>query len=426
MIKTNSNEIVRILSDSLFNIDYSPLGMNKKRDKRGLYSSLQHFLTEWFFRWVENFEKEHPMGKVSSPYSEYLSVFQKLKRKNQALFKVVDRNKGKLLYVNETPRLVISLQRRGKGGILKMQEGQYRIEVSRHRELHLSAKQFYKIFSGIDKLLEQRRKFLIETGFKYTLPHAFQSDHKRAKLTKNMGHSTWGDGSFAYGLEYRLKMTDTHDFGIAHITDYFWQSPSINEFYQNICDAKTILMEVAHIVPDNVDFICSHRDDCGVDFTDEREYPDNYLAICYIMNRLKEVIDNGNNTICEKDYSELLNAADLECVLTVEAFKKQFHDGWAYREHVVKETREQLRDYCDLITIEPKWDCLNIYLLPNRNHVWTRECGMRIPYTTNMEFLSNIQFLLYKAAQLTELFDRNSDFETTVGLLTNGPEKTLE
>ena len=37
MIKTNSNEIVRILSDSLFNIDYSPLGMNKKRDKRGLY-----------------------------------------------------------------------------------------------------------------------------------------------------------------------------------------------------------------------------------------------------------------------------------------------------------------------------------------------------------------------------------------------------
>jgi len=331
------------------------------------------------------------------------------------------------LYIYETPRLVISLQRRGKGAIVKMQEGLYWMENYGHRtsELHLSAKQLYKIFSGIDKLLENRRKFLIETGFKYTLPHALQADHKRAKLTKNMGHSMCDEG-FAYGLEYRLKMSDTHDFGIAYITDYFWQSPSINEFYQNICDVKTILMKVAHILPDNVDFFCSHRDDCGVDFTDERRYPDNYLAICYVMNRLKEEVDDGNNTICEEDYLTLLKAADLDSLLTVEAFKKQFHDGWAYREHIVKETREQLRDYCDLITIEPKWDCLNIYLLPDRDSVWTRECGMRIPYTTNMEFLSNIKFFIDKAAQLTELFDRNSDIETTVGLLTNEPEKTLE
>ena len=113
-------------------------------------------------------------------------------------------------------------------------------------------------------MFEQRRLSLIETTFRHTLPNALQADHKRAKLTKNMGHSMSSDGRFAYGLEYRLKMTDTHDFGIAHITDYFWQSPSIIEFYQNICDAKTILMEVAHILPDNVDFICSHRDDCGV------------------------------------------------------------------------------------------------------------------------------------------------------------------
>ena len=308
-----------------------------------------------------------------------------------------------------------------------MQEGLYWMENYGHRtsELHLSAKQLYKIFSGIDKLLENRRKFLIETGFKYTLPHALQADHKRAKLTKNMGHSMCDEG-FAYGLEYRLKMSDTHDFGIAHITDYFWQSPSINEFYQNICDAKNILTEVANLLPNDVDFICSHRDDCGVNFTDEKEYPDNYLAICYIMNRLKEEINNGNKTICEKDYSVLLKAADLDSMLTVEKFKQQFNEGWAYREQIVKETMERVGSCCDSITVEPKWDCLNIYLLPNRNHVWTRECCLRIQYSTNMDFLSNIQILLDKATRLTELFDRNSDIETTVGLLTNGPEKILE
>jgi len=46
MIKANSNELVRILANALFKFDYTPLGVNKKRDKRGLYSSLQYFLAE--------------------------------------------------------------------------------------------------------------------------------------------------------------------------------------------------------------------------------------------------------------------------------------------------------------------------------------------------------------------------------------------
>lgn len=419
MLQEKGNEIANALSSALFNFNHTLLVENKKNDEEELKTALKYFVAEWFFDWVDHYAKIHPTGNNSSSYSDYLSVFQKLKRKSCSLFTISETKNRKLLFVHEKPGIILSLYRRGKVGVVQMLEGNHwgAIACSRVSELHLSAHQLYKVFSKIEIIFEKRRKILADSDFKLTLPISLQSQLIRARLGKIRRNSAFFNIQSVYVIDYRLQMDDNHEFGVASITDCFdFDHKGIKKFHKIIRKAYSAIKSVTDMLPAQIDFTCSYNTEFSATFIEETKLSDDHLRLSMVMERMKEEIDKGNKNICDENYAVLLKAAELEGRLTIEAFKKQYEEGWSKRGQRVKEAMSYMGDYCGQIIVEPKWDSIIIYLLPKR--IWGgRECRLCIPYSSDLYFLTNILFFLDKAAQLKELFDQNDDRQMAVGLL---------
>lgn len=419
MLQEKGNEIANALSSSLFNFNQTLLIENKKNDEQKLKSALKYFVAEWFFDWVDHYAKTRQTGNNSSLYSDYLSVFQKLKRKSGSLFTISETKNRKLLFVHEKPGIILSLYRRGKVGVVQMLEGNHwgALACCRVCELHLSARQLYKVFSKIELLFENRRKVLADSDFKLTLPISLQSQIIMARLGKIRRYSAIFNPQSVYVIDYRLQMDENHEFGVASITDCFdFDHKGIKKFHKIIRKAYAAIKPVTDMLPAQVKFTCSYNTEFSATFIEETELSDDHLRLSLVMERMKEEIDKGNKNICDENYAVLLKTVELESQLTVEAFKIQYEEGWSKRRQRVKEAMAYLGDYCGQISVEPKWDSLNIYLLPKR--IWgERECCLCIPYSSGLYFLTNILFFLEKAAQLKEFFDQNNDRQMAVGLL---------
>lgn len=419
MYKLSADEIVANIGTNLCSDhDYTPLGKDEKKDLEALKGSLKYFIANWLVKELKKLEENAPANiEKEFVWSDYLAVFNELRTLNSSLFTISQlEQRVHTLKIDICPTIDIFL----KYNILDEYSTTIIMEyVDPERILKyggyfsLTPQQILDFFSNIDSRIAQEMAKIIASGLKYCLPYELQKYYKRAKLTKDMGHSVWNDNDYLYGHEFRLEGTISHDVVLAYITDYFWSPELYRHTMENAKKAYKHLICIADILPANVGFECVHPDDCGVDLTDERELPKNHSAICRAMETIKRHKDD-NESLSTEDYEKILQYNNLDKIMTSSDLQQEYENGIITRIEFVKTIENKLAKYKDSFFMTMKWDKVLLYLLPKRTW-FDRECCLKIPYSVDISFLSEFEKFRELASTMKYVF--HNDIETSVGLL---------
>ena len=412
MIKPSASDIVSMIGSALVPYDYTPIGINKDKDRKGLEESIRYFILKKVQCVLAKLSKENFEKKIArTPYPAYTKIVMKLKKKEHQLYKAVQKGRSCGIEINSTPEISFLCCRVGNTCSCVHVYSQHYIDLG---SFVLTPKQIHRFFGNIEQLLAEYKREIIESGLRDCLPKRLQPMFISAKLTKDQGHSVWDDARNAYGHEFRLTMPGTHQFAIAWIPYFFWRFERIEVVYKSVAKAYNILKGIEHFIPKEVAFECKDRNDNGVSFTEDRNASD--YSLCYLMDTIHRNLVEEQVTIEEEDYQYLIDNSLLKGKMTVSELIEAYEEGIKVRDADCEKIRAMLNG--QEFTVDEDWDCIHLYFMVGRDSKWERESCLKIPYSTDLSFLQNYSQLKTAADKLRELFYGSNDYETSVGLLT--------
>ena len=398
--------------------DNTPLGVSEEKDFRSFHKSLQYFHLAWLREDIKNLYQRHNK-KTKFPLNDYLLTLRRLVRCNKKVFELwwpASRRAYRELIIHTTPEIHIKVE--GTKRIPHIQiTDDYNFVVYDSTNGKLYPTEIYKLFSNIDTKLKERSQDIIIGGLKDVVPECLKSYFIRGKFTKDMGNSCFSDGSFSIGHEIRLVASDTHDMAYSYIPDFFWNDDCMKRTFENVQYSYWALMEISSRLPKEVEFICQHRDDCGVMLTNENPSSIDEKELLRRKAVLMAHKEQQGHTMEHQDYMDILSYCGLNESISISDFINMCSGDFNKlhnHEYVIK---EQIGAYFDEVSLVFNPNSISIFLLKNRNSTWSRECFLRFPYGSNLSFLKDIDYYLEKAKELTNVFEKNGDTETSVGLL---------
>lgn len=391
MIEPTASDIVSMLGNALFEHDNTPLGVNEEKDQKALEDSLKFFIASWL---AEKLREQHPRvpeeESTSSSHSKYVQTLEQLSKSNEQLFTIYENNGQRFIIgISTSPFVLIDLK------CLKDKDCSIVIQIEPYNhhyyggEYLMSPDLLALTISDIGKTIIERKNALLKSNLKLCLPTTLRPYFKRAKFTKGMGHSTWSSGEFLYGHEFRMRLSEKHDFALAYTPDNFSNPKLYGKVFSNATKAYQLLQPISNMLPPNVGFECVHADDMGVSFTKEGRFPNHYWDICYAMGQITEYMED-NQQFTMEDYEYILKISDLNGIMTAQELKDRYDSGNFKRQIKAKEIERILSDYKGRIIISADWHYIHLYITSER--CYERECFLTIPYERDLDFLANFNF----------------------------------
>ena len=403
--------------------DNTPLGENEEKDFRNFHKSLQYFHLVWLEEEIMKICQKHKT-KTEFLINDYFQALKKLERSDKKIYKLFcdDSIKNfRELIIHTIPEIHIIVDGTRKQPHLLITDGHHIVVHNSNADLYPS--ELLSLFSGIDTKLKERSKDIIISGLKDIVPDSLKSYFLRGKFTKDMGCCMNSDGSYSIGHEIRLSATETHDMVYAYIPDYFWQEQSRIRTFENVVYSYWALSEISARLPKDVDFICQHRDDCGVYLTNETpsQYPsidrDEFLRRKAVLMVRKEQNSRSTQKQKQRNYEYIMDYCCLNERYSMQEFLRMCNSDIIKLQNLTQIIKSRLGVYAEEVTIVFNTNSISIFFMKNREQHWTRECYLQLPYHTNLNFLKDIGVFMEKSKELVSVFDKSWDIETTVGLL---------
>ena len=223
-----------------------------------------------------------------------------------------------------------------------------------------------KFFSDIDLKLKKRTEEIISSGLKLIVPDTLKKHFVSGKFTKDMGHSIQDDGMFSIGHEIRLRTSDTHDMVYAYTPDFFWQEEVMRHTFNNVEYCYRLLTEISSKLPKDTEFICQHRDDCGISLTENQHD----ISIEEFVRRraVLMVYDDQKNksAMKEKDYLDIMEYFDLCDRFSLQDFIKMCKrdiDMLSDQKHVIS---SQLGTKAEEVSVVFNVNGISLFLMRDR------------------------------------------------------------
>lgn len=416
----NSEIALNILGQVLLaGRDNTPLGVNEYKDFQAFHKSVQYFHLAWLKEEIMGVYGKRDKRRMLN-VNEYLLAIRKLSRKDKKMYELwwpASRRAYRELVIHTVPEIHIKVDGTKRKAHVQITDDSNHIIVYDSSNGALYPSEIIKLFSDIDSRLKDRTKDIIISGLKDLVPDSLKGYFLRGKFTKDMGNSIHDDNSFSIGHEIRLKATSTHDMAYAYIPDYFWNEDAMRRTFENVVYSYWTLAEISARLPKDVEFICQHRDDCGVSFTNEPPSigDEEYLRRRAVLMVYKDL--QYKSPLDEEDYKDIMTYCNLSNKLTLQDFTRMCMNDINRLQDRKQTICRQLGGQVDDVTIVFNVNSVNIFLKKNRENKWERECFIRASYDTNQSFLKDIGFYLEKSKELERVFEKSWDIETTVGLL---------
>lgn len=417
----NSEILVNILGSILVDgRDNSPLGVDSENDFRQFHKSLQYFNYNRLVKEIEGIIYWRPKGNEIPSFNQadYIDVLRHIYEKEPERYGFQDNLESKgscILDIMTVPRLEI-LVNGNKCCLAIPVEESYDEDPRYFRcdEIGLTAAELKDFIPKIDGLLTSFTKEVVSGGMKSLVPADLQDEYLGGMFTKDMGHSIFGDGSYSIGHEIRLRCTDSLDFVYAYIPDYFWQESCMERTFDNVSKVYGPLLMLAQSLPDGVEFKCQHRNDCGVDLTENAGMDDDVWMRKAIRMVRK---DRKKGHFDTKDCKDIMEYCGLTDRISLADFRKKAEEEIERMDRQEYRLRQILGPNANKITIDLSSDRIYLYLLTDRDSRWDRECCLVFSYETDFRFLEHFDQFLKISQDLTALFEKSWDIETSVGLL---------
>ena len=407
----NSEMIVNILGSSLMgDRDNSPLGLDAEKDFKEFHKSLRYFAYDILLEEIKGFDTWRSTGSIVQKFNPdaIVKTLKELAAKHPQTMEFVTIDEDCICRLDMKSIHNISFVVYRDKYYIAM-EGDCRMD-----ELHLTCEELEVFVPKMQKTIEDFTFKIVNEGFGPIVPNKLRENYLSGIFTKDMGNSTFSTGSFSIGHEIRLRGTDTHDFVYAYLPDYFWQRQIMNRTFGNTASAYYILLRLADALPDEAEFTCQHRDDCGIELTNTNPP----LEGCDLKKAvLMAIRDNGYKKLKDEDYSDILWYHNLEDKIPLTEFKAKCDVEGGAIKNKEEQIREKLGNNAQRLTIKFAVDKVEIYFIRNRDQQWTRECRLSFPYECNLDFLKDLSAFFTAAEELTKLFEDTGDIETSVGLL---------
>lgn len=401
--------------------DNTPLGVNEEKDFRAFHRSLQYFHLEWLRERINKICKTYN-DKADYCYDEYIQAIKTIAMRNGNICEIhsTESNKSEMI-IHSIPEIHIYVDGTRNWPYLRITD-EYNV-VIHESEKGLPPSQIVELFSEIDSKFKERSKDIIISGLKDIVPNSLKNYFLRGKFTKDMGCSMYSDGRCSIGHEIRLSATETHDMVYAYIPDYFWQEECRIRTFKNVVYSYWALSEISARLPKDVDFICQHRDDCGVHLTNETpsQYPpidrDEFIRRKAVLMVRKEQSRRNTQKTQQRNYEYIMDFCGLKERYSMQEFLRMCNSDIIKLKNLTQIIKSRLGAYAEEVTIVFNTNSISIFFMKNREQHWTRECLLQFPYNTNLYFLKDIDVFVEKSKELISVFDKSWDIETTVGLL---------
>lgn len=400
--------------------DNTPLGFDAEKDFLAFHESMQYFHLAWLREEIRAICQKHG-GIIKYNINEYLLAIRKLSRHDKKMYKLwwhASRRAYKELVIHTIPEIHITIDGTRRKPHIVISDGHSIIvyDSSKNDDV-FCPREIIKLFTDFDSKLKNRSTDIIISGLKDLVPDCLKGYFLRGIFTKDMGNSCHYDCSYSIGHEIRLKIDNVHDMAYAYIPDYFWQESNRKHTFENVVYSYWTLTEVSARLPKDVEFICQHRDDCGVSLTDEQVSisTEEFFRRKAILMAYKD--HNIQKDLKEQDYLGIMAYCGLNSRFSLKDFVNMCEADISRLQDHRYNINRQLGTHADEITIVFCTDSVCLFFMKNRESKWGRECFIRFPYNTNLSFLKDIQFYQSKAKELESVFEKSWDIETTVGLL---------
>lgn len=398
--------------------DNTPLGVDKEKDFKAFHKSLQYFHLEWMREEIRAICQKHDRV-IKYNINEYLLAIRKLSRHDKKMYELwwpASRRAYRELVIHTIPEIHIKVDGTRRKPHIQI-SNDYHIIVYDSSNGNLYPSEIIKFFLDIDNRLRHLTEEIIKNRLKSLVPDTLKSYFISGKITKDMGHSIQDDGMFSIGHEIRLRISDAHDMVYAYTPDYFWQNGVMKRTFENVEYGYRALTDISRKLPKDVEFICQHRDDCGISLTDKQHNisRDEFIRRRAVLMAYSD--QEYKSAMNDKDYMDIMEYFGLCDRFPLHDFInmcKRDIDMLLGHKQVIS---SQLGTQAEEISVVFNASSISIFLMKNRERRWERECFLKFPYGSNLSFLRDICFYQDRAKELIDVFDKSWDIETTIGLL---------
>ena len=397
--------------------DNTPLGVNMEKDMRAFHKSLQYFHLAWLEEEIKRICEQHTK-KAAFCYNEYVKALRTLVNNDKEMYeqwRPASRRGYREFVIHTTPEIHIMVDGKRRKPHVRITDGGEIIVLDSDAGPYPS--ELVELFSDIEAKLMERTIDILFNGLKDLVPDSLKGYFLRGKFTKDMGNSMHSNGRFSIGHEIRLSATDTHDMAYAYIPDYFWDPSKMKQTFENVVYSYDAMKEISPKLPKDVEFICQHRDDCGVSLTNEilSFDDDEFYRRKAVLMVLKDM--EHERSLEEGYYRHIMDYCNLSERFSLQEFLDMCNDDINKLKNYKQVINSQLGSYAEEVTVIFHTDNVGIYLMKHRERQWTRECCLYFPYHTDLSFMKDVGFFLEKAKVLNRVFENSWDIETTVGLM---------
>lgn len=398
--------------------DNTPLGVDEDKDFTAFHGSLRFFHLASMKEHINRICETHE-GKMTYDYYEYVQALRTLAEMDGNIYEMASTHRSRSeLVIHTIPEIhivVAVMDGTDEKPHLIISDGSH--IFIHHSDHGLTPTEVVSLFSNIDGKLKRKTQDIVISGLKDIVPDSLKSYFLRGKFTKDMGHCYWGDGSFSMGHEIRLRATDNHDMAYAYRPDYFWQDRWRKRTFKNVVYSYWALTEIAARLPKDVEFVCQHRDDLGVSFTNEHPYikGEEFLrrkAVLMVQEDMEYYDDFG-----DKEYMEIMAYCGLDEKYSLQEFIKMCNEDIVKLQNRKHTMNSLLGSSATEMTVSFGPDAAFLFFMKDRDQEWTRECFLRFPYDADLHFLKDIGVFMEKSKELVSVFNKSMDSETSVGLL---------
>ena len=414
----NSGIALNQIGQTLMNgRDNTPLGVNMEKDMRAFHKSLQYFHLAWLEEEIKRICEQHTK-KAAFCYNEYVKALRTLVNNDKEMYEQwwpASRRGYREFVIHKPQEIHIMVDGKRRKPHVRITDGGEIIVLDSDAGPYPS--ELVELFSDIEAKLMERTIDILFNGLKDLVPDSLKGYFLRGKFTKDMGNSMHSNGRFSIGHEIRLSATDTHDMAYAYIPDYFWDPSKMNQTFENVVYSYDAMKEISPKLPKDVEFICQHRDDCGVSLTNEilSFDDDEFYRRKAVLMVLKDM--EHERSLEKGYYRHIMDYCNLSERFSLQEFLDMCNDDINKLKNYKQVINSQLGSYAEEVTVIFHTDNVGIYLMKHRERQWTRECCLYFPYHTDLSFLKDVGFFLEKAKVLNRVFENSWDIETTVGLM---------
>ena len=396
-------------------------GTDKEADFFDFMDSIRHFHLQWLRDEIKRTCDTLLCSSLRTKH--YIQAFKELASSDKRMFKLLypGERQYNILEINTFPKIYIYVGYGTREPVSPTNiiiADYYCNVIFESGRYYLSPSDIINIFSNIDAVFKERTKDIITSGLKELVPETLKKFFVRGRLNRYMGNSDFSDNSCDISHEMFLKATDTHNMAYTYLPDYFLNPDNMKKTFENVEYSYWALSGISSLLPEGVDFICQHRDDCGVSFAYERTIgEEEYL-------RRKAVLLVRDDRLCnhelgERDYADIMRYCGLEGKMSIHEFVSMCDSDMIRLDNHEYEIKRKLGSYADKVTLTFYPDCVAVYLLDNRDKKWRRECFLKFDFYSDLSFLDDMDCYMRTSDELVSLFNDSNDYMTTVGLLTS-------